>query len=289
VHRIAMRETKGLRAMLDNQDQPQTSSEKGEAPIVSGTPVFDVAGEKLGDVSEPDAGTGYLIVHKGFLFPKDIYVPESAIARKTTDGVFLNLDKRQIQDQGWSQPPTSASAGWTDTTQSDTGPMGSPTDRDVTDYGTLERGRRSAGEPSTPVQQGDVAVPVHQEEMVARTQPKETGGAHVRKDVAHEQQTLNVPVRREEVTVEHVLARGRGDVAHDAFTERDIDIPVMGEQVYTEKRTNVKDELHLHKRPVTDTEQVSDSVRKDRVNVEGAEEQGRVPPDRGGDNPPVSQ
>jgi uncharacterized protein (TIGR02271 family) len=277
VHRIAMRETKGLRAMLDNQDQPQTSSEKGEVPIVSGTPVFDAAGEKLGDVSEPDAGTGYLIVHKGFLFPKDIYVPESAIARKTTDGVFLNLDKRQIQDQGWSQPPTSASAGWTDATQSDTGRMGSPTDRDATDYGTLERGRRSAGEPSTPVQKGDVAVPVHEEEMLARTQPKETGGSHVRKDVEHEQQTLNVPVRREEVTVEHVQARGRGDVAPDAFTERDIDIAVMGEQVYTEKRTNVKDELHLHKRPVTDTEQVSDSVRKERV-----------PPDRG-DNPPVNQ
>lgn len=274
--------------MPDNQEQPQMTSEKGEVPIVSGTPVFDAAGEKLGEVSEPDAGAGYLIVHKGFLFPKDIYVPESAIARKTTDGVFLKLDKRQIQDQGWDQPPTST-ADWTDTSQSDTGPMGSPTDRAATDYGTLERGGRSAGEHSAPIQQGDVAVPVHEEERVARTQLKETGKAHVRKDVEHEQQTLNVPVRREEVTVEHVLTQSRGGVAPDAFTERDIDIPVMGEQVYTEKRTNVTDELHLHKRPVTDTEHVSDLVRKERVNVEGVDEQGRVPPDRGGDNTPASQ
>lgn len=274
--------------MPDNQEQPQVTSEKGEVPIVSGTPVFDAAGEKLGEVSEPDAGAGYLIVHKGFLFPKDIYVPENAIARKTTDGVFLKLDKRQIQDQGWDQPPTST-ADWTDTSQSDTGPMGSPTDHDAIDYGTLERGGRSAGEHSTPIQQSDVAVPVHEEEMVARTQPKETGKAHVRKGVEHEQQTLNVPVRREEVTVEHAPTQSRGDVAPDAFTERDIDIPVMGEQVYTEKRTNVTDELHLHKRPVTDTEHVSDSVRKERVNVEGVDEQGRVPPDRGGDNTPASQ
>jgi uncharacterized protein (TIGR02271 family) len=283
-----MRKTKGLRAMLDNQDQPQTSSEQGEVPIVSGTPVFDAAGEKLGDVSQPDAGAGYLVVHKGFLFPKDIYVPANAIARKTTDGVFLKLDKRQIQDQGWDQPPTST-VDWTDTTQSDTGPKGSPTDRDASDDGTRERGRRSAGEHSTSTQQGDVAVSVREEEMEVRTQPKETGKAHVRKDVEHEQQMLNVPVRREEVTVEHVGARGRGDVAPDAFTERDIDIPVMGEQVYTEKRTNVTDELHLHKRPVTDTEQVSDTVRKERVNVEGVDEQGRVPPDRGGDQTPASQ
>jgi stress response protein YsnF len=64
---------------------------------------------------------------------------------------------------------------------------------------------------------------------------------------------------------------------------------VMGEQVYTEKRTNVRDELHLHKRPVTDTEQVFDTVRKERVNVEGVDEQGHVPPDRGGDQTPASQ
>src|SRR5258708_9703712 len=219
-----MRETKGLRAMLDNQDQPQTSAEQGEVQIVSGRPVFEAAGEKLGDVSEPDAGAGYLVVHKGFLFPKDIYVPASAIARKTTDGVFLKQDKRQIQDQGWDQPPAST-ADWTDTTQSDTGPKGSPTDRDASDDGTRERGRRSAGEHSTPTQQGDVAVSVREEEMVVPTQPKETGKAHVRKDVEHERQTLNVPVRREEVTAERLRTPGRGQGAPDAFTERDVDIP----------------------------------------------------------------
>ena len=51
------------------------------------------------------------------------------------------------------------------------------------------------------------------------------------------------------------------------------------EQVTAEKRAKVNEEMHLHKRAVTENQQVSDTVRKERVNVDGVDEQGNVPLD----------
>lgn len=42
-----------------------------------GWDVYGSDGEKVGDVS--DVGSNYLLVTKGFLFTKDIYIPPSAV------------------------------------------------------------------------------------------------------------------------------------------------------------------------------------------------------------------
>jgi uncharacterized protein (TIGR02271 family) len=61
-------------------------------------------------------------------------------------------------------------------------------------------------------------------------------------------------------------------VGPDAFTERDIDVPVMGEELVAGKRAVVTEEVRLRKDAVTEDQQVSDTVRKERVTVEGADE-----------------
>ncbi len=115
----------------------------------------------------------------------------------------------------------------------------------------------------------DVRVPLMEEELVTDKQRVEEGRVHLHKDVVTEQQTINVPVTREEVHVERVPVSGNYDAnTAGAFQDKDIDVPVMGEEVVTEKRAHVVEEVRLRKDQVTENEQVSDTVRKERVVVE---------------------
>lgn len=45
------------------------------------------------------------LVHKGYLFPTDRYIPYSAISRIEEDQVHLNLNSQQVQDALWRTRP----------------------------------------------------------------------------------------------------------------------------------------------------------------------------------------
>jgi len=221
--------------------------------FMEGTPVYAADGEKVGTVSEHNVQGHYLIVHKGWLFPQDVYIPLDAVTRSDGDGVYLRYTKDTIQDQDWSAaPPVDR--------------MASAASMDLS--GTTRRDR--VAETST---DEDMRVLVREEELIATTREAEQGRVHLRKEVIEEQQTVAVPLTREEVRVERVPVQGEATaVGPDAFTEKDIDVPVMGEELVTSKRATVKEEVRLHKDTVTEDQQVSDTVRKERVTVEGADE-----------------
>ncbi len=123
----------------------------------------------------------------------------------------------------------------------------------------------------------DVNVPVREEELTVDKQRGEVGRAAVHKDVVEEQQSVNIPVTHERVEIERVpVDKDLPDAGVSAqnWQDKDIVMSVMGEEVVTEKRPRVKEEIRIHKEPVTETRQVSDTVRKERVNVEGVDEQG---------------
>jgi uncharacterized protein (TIGR02271 family) len=120
----------------------------------------------------------------------------------------------------------------------------------------------------------DIQVPVREEELVAGTRVEEEGRVRIHKEVIEEQETVTVPVQRERVVVERVPATG--EVAADtldanAFKEGDIEIPVKREEAVVGKRVQGVENVRIHKDVVTDNEQVSDTVRKERVVVDGAD------------------
>lgn len=115
--------------------------------------------------------------------------------------------------------------------------------------------------------EGEQMVQVHEEQLHARKTPVETGAVRVRKEVVTEQQTLQVPVTREEVVIERRPASGKGSTS-DIQAGQEIRIPVKEERVRVEKDTVVKEEVSVRKRKVKGTEQVSGSVRKENVKVE---------------------
>jgi uncharacterized protein (TIGR02271 family) len=117
-----------------------------------------------------------------------------------------------------------------------------------------------------------VRVPVWEEELAAGKREKHIGRVHLHKDVVEERQTIAEPVTREQVQLERVPVQGAYTPGPDAFIEKDIDVPVMGEELTVEKRAKVTEEVRLYKRPVTEEQQVTETVRKERVTVEGLDE-----------------
>lgn len=71
--------------------------------IPEGTDVVDVDGDKVGKVI--DAQGDYLVVEKGWLFPKDYYVPRTAIATYDGDKAYLAVTKDQALNQTWDVVP----------------------------------------------------------------------------------------------------------------------------------------------------------------------------------------
>jgi len=121
----------------------------------------------------------------------------------------------------------------------------------------------------------DIRVPVVEEELVVGKRQGELGRVRIHRDVVEEQQSVDVPLQRERVTVERVAVSGTsGANLGDAFQERDIDVPVMGEEAVVGKRVREVEEVRLHKEAVTEQQQVSDTVRKERVIVDGVDNQG---------------
>jgi uncharacterized protein (TIGR02271 family) len=225
-------------------DHDQSQGTPGLTPdtlgpqFVAGMPVFDAGGEKVGTVSAYNVQGGYLVVQQGWLFPKDVDVPRSMIQRNNADGVSLSLSKDDLATQDWEHPP-----------------VGSATTRGTTDMNAVDTTATTDGQ-TVQVKVADTAdmrPPVREEELVLGTQ---------------EQETSTAPV-----TGERVRVQGNAPaVPADAFTEQDIDIPVMGEELVVGKRAVVTEEVRLHKQEITEQQQVSATVRKERVIVEGADE-----------------
>jgi uncharacterized protein (TIGR02271 family) len=208
--------------------------------FMEGTPVLDVAGEKIGTVSEHGVQDGFLVIHHGLL-NRDVYIPLGVIQTSDPSRVCLSITKDAALNEEWQAASTHS-----DMTAASPGSV--------------------AGAPDA------IEVPVHEEELVVGRREQEIGRVHLRKDVVEEPQTITAPVTHEEVTLERVPVQGEYTPSPDAFTEKDIDVPVMGEELVTDKRAKVTEEVRLHKQPVTEEQQVSDTVRKERVRVEGAEE-----------------
>lgn len=78
--------------------------------IVPWTPVLDAAGNAVGHVSDPAQEDGYLLVEKGFFFPRLVYVPLCAVARTDAFGIHLSVWKEELNGEIYAMPTASATA-----------------------------------------------------------------------------------------------------------------------------------------------------------------------------------
>jgi uncharacterized protein (TIGR02271 family) len=113
------------------------------------------------------------------------------------------------------------------------------------------------------------SVELREEELQARKTPVETGSVQLGKDVVEEERTLDVPVTREEVYVErHPVDRRPADRPIGESETETIGVPVTEERVEVEKQPVVYEEVGVGKRVKQETEQVSDTVRREELRMD---------------------
>jgi uncharacterized protein (TIGR02271 family) len=114
-------------------------------------------------------------------------------------------------------------------------------------------------------------VPVREEQLHVEKRPADVGEVQVRKQVVTEQQTVPVELRREEVHVKQhdVVERplAEGELA-GVFEEGTIRVPMRGEEAVARKEVVVTGEVVIDKTRRAETQRVTDTVRKEQVQVD---------------------
>ena len=143
------------------------------------------------------------------------------------------------------------------------------TGREVADTGYLDR--RPVGDanrvdnadrPVERVQLFGEVLRVHKERI-------SRGEVRVRKDVVTENQTIEVPVTREELVVERVAVSGDTPApSANIGSGQEIRIPLSEDKVRLEKEPVLREEVSIGRREVQDVARVSGDVRREELRVD---------------------
>ena len=118
----------------------------------------------------------------------------------------------------------------------------------------------------TTEREDELRVQRTEEELRAGTREREAGEVGVRKTVRTDRERMEVPTRREEVTVDRVPVDS--ETSEATIGDEEIRVPVTEEEVVTEKRPVAKEEVRVRKDVVEDTEGVEEDGRKEEVDVD---------------------
>ena len=243
-----------------------------------GRTMVDSAGDKLGtiDAIYLDDETGqpeWATVTRGLFSAKAALVP-LAQAQDMGDSVQVPYDKQQVTDAPSMEADGSLSQDeeaelyrhygldYSEHRSNSGLPAGTvddaPDDRDTV-------GRDTSG-PTT-----DHAMTRSEEELRVGTETRERGRARLRKYVTTEQQTVTVPVQREEVRVEREpITDATLDAATSgpAISEEEHEVTLHEETPVVEKRVVPRERVRMDTETVTDDRQVSEEVRKEQIEVD---------------------
>jgi uncharacterized protein (TIGR02271 family) len=159
-------------------------------------------------------------------------------------------------------------AGTTDSTTAGTVGSGmSMGDTETGEFREHDRNREGLSQPGSDLEDEDeLRVQRSEEELVAGTREREAGSVNVRKRVRIDRERVEVPTRREEVSVERVPASG--DASEAQIGAEEVSVPVVEDEVVVQKKPVVKEEIRLRKDVVHERQVVEEDVRREEVNIE---------------------
>jgi uncharacterized protein (TIGR02271 family) len=267
----------------------------------AGYTVYDQSGSKIGKiddlfVDESDQPE-YIGVKMGFLGTRSTLIPWDTISSVDDEGRALTVatdkdtakngptfdDDREITPEfesevysyyGLQRASTTEESGSYETYQGEetAGAVGPGMRMGDTETGEF-RGHASDDEGVSQSQGSDLEdedelrVQRTEEELAAGTRERQSGQLKIRKRVRTDRESIEVPTRHEEVSVERVpLSEGTATEAQ--IGEDEVSVPVTEEEVVVEKRPVAKEEVRIRKDVVEDTEVVEEDVRREEVYVD---------------------
>ena len=259
---------------------------------VIGQDVYDESGEKIGSASEVylDDETGqpeWVTVRTGLFGTKESFVPIRN-ADLTNDGVRVPVSKTQVKDapkidtDGHLSPQEEQElyryygmGTGTDTAFQTTGTE--TTGTETTGYADTDARGTVGHDTSGPTT--DTAMTRSEERLNVGTRSEEVGRARLRKYVVTENVTESVPVTREEVRVERepITEANIGNAMDGpAISEEEHEVTLHAERAVVEKEAVPVERVRLDKTTVTEQEQVSEGLRREEIEVEGAATDRRI-------------
>ena len=240
-----------------------------------GDNLYDASGDKLGTIEEIylDADTGapeWALVTTGLFGTKSTFVP---LRDATDDGgnVRVPYEKSQVKDAPKIDPDGELSQQQESELY---GHYGLDYSESRSDSGLPEGGAgtdatvgHDTSGPTT-----DNAMTRSEEELRVGTTQQESGRVRLRKYVVEDEVTETVPVKREEVRVEREpITDANIDSATEgpAISDEEHEVVLHEEQVVAEKRAVPKERIRVDKDTVTDEQQVSETLRKEEIDVDG--------------------
>jgi uncharacterized protein (TIGR02271 family) len=220
--------------------------------IEQGDDVYGSDGEKIGTIAA--VAGNHFIIEKGFIFKTDLYVPLSAIAGTDDDGVRLSMTKAQIENEDWSEAPLDDGS-----TTGYAGDGGYATDAADRSYESSDRAYGSTTDTDR--------LERSEEHLTVDKRAEEAGRVQVGKHVVEERQAVDVPVTREQVTIER-RAVDRPAGSGETFSDEEIEVPVYEERVEAGKEARVVEELEVGKTATTDTAHVEETVRREEFEID---------------------
>lgn len=262
---------------------PLGVDEKGDSMIdtttidrVIGATAYDSTGDKLGKVGQVyvDTDSGrplWASVNTGLFGMSESFVPLEN-ASFEGDELRVAYDKDRVKDA----PRVEADREISEEEQSQLweyyGLSGSSSGTDFDTTGTTGTtggfdSTRGAGH-DTSGPDTDDAMTRSEEELSVGKRSVETGRARLRKHIVTENQTVTVPVEREEVVLERepITDANVGDAMRGGdLTEEEHEVTLHEEQVVVDKQTVPVERVRVGKETHVENERVSEDVRKEQI------------------------
>jgi len=232
----------------------------------AGYEVYDRNGEKIGKVDDlfvdENDNPEYVGVKMGFLGTSSTLIPwELATVDESASRVVVATDKETAKNGPTFDDDREITPDYENQVYSYYGLQRAETSAEPVAYGAYTR---------EATDEDELRIQRSEEELRAGTREREAGALNVRKRVVTERQQIEVPTRREEVTVDRVPVEGEASEAE--IGDDEVRIPVTEEEVVVEKRPVAKEEVRIRKDVVEDTEVVEEDVRREEVDVDDATE-----------------
>ena len=260
----------------------------------SGYEVYDPDGEKIGKVDDlfvdEQDNPEYIGVKMGFLGTSSTLIPWGVVNSTDDEGrrIIVSVDKAKAKDGPAFDDDREITPEFENQVYSYYGLQAAQGSEERGAYGSyygeehpgVAMGDTESGEfrEHDPAEEGisepggdlddedELRVQRSEEELRAGTREREAGALNVRKRVVTERQQMEVPTRREEVTVDRVPVEGEATEAE--IGEDEVRVPVTEEEVVVEKRPVAKEEVRIRKDVVEATETVEEDVRREEVDVD---------------------
>ena len=192
--------------------------------------------EDFGEVQ--DIQGNYVLVQKGLINKEKFYIPKDQAESYDGDVLRFRISEQELS-QFQHEPPSI----W---------------DSDSTQETTTTYERDTTNE--------EEHIPLTEERLDVSKKFRENQATVTKKPV-RETKTVEVPLTREEVSIERRPASGQTEAQSPIQSEQEIKIPLKREEAQVSKKPYVKEEAVIKKKAFTDTKEVTEDVTSEELDT----------------------